>query len=122
MANRIPQIVIDMSGDNNFQYVRVIQGDSESEIAEVLFVSEGEQWSIPNNVRATLRGTKPDGNPILNDCEVTENGTVIIKSTEQLTAVLGRRKYEICLYNTEENNQGISSKNTERNGNGKCSI
>ena len=106
MANRIPQIVIDMSGDNNFQYVRVVQGDSESEIAEILFVSEGEQWSIPNNVRVTLRGTKPDGNPILNDCEVTENGTVIIKSTEQLTAVLGRRKYEICLYNTEENNQG----------------
>ena len=106
MANRIPQIIIDMSGDNNFQYVRVVQGDSESEIAEILFVSEGEQWSIPNNVRVTLRGTKPDGNPILNDCEVTENGTVIIKSTEQLTAVLGRRKYEICLYNTEENNQG----------------
>lgn len=106
MTNRIPQIVIDMSGDNNFQYVRVVQGDSESEIAEILFVSEGEQWSIPNNVRVTLRGTKPDGNPILNDCEVTENGTVIIKSTEQLTAVLGRRKYEICLYNTEENNQG----------------
>lgn len=106
MANRIPQIVIDMSGDNNFQYVRVVQGDSESEIAEILFVSEGEQWSIPNNVRVTLRGTKPDGNPILNDCEVTENGTVVIKSTEQLTAVLGRRKYEICLYNTEENNQG----------------
>ena len=106
MANRIPQIVIDMSGDNNFQYVRVVQGDSESEIAEVLFVSEGEQWSIPNNVRITLRGTKPDGNPILNDCEVTDSGTVIIKSTEQLTAVLGRRKYEICLYNTEENNQG----------------
>ena len=106
MANRIPQIIIDMSGDNNFQYVRAIQGDSESEIAEVLFVSEGEQWSIPNNVRVTLRGTKPDGNPILNDCEVTDSGTVIIKSTEQLTAVLGRRKYEICLYNTEENNQG----------------
>ena len=106
MANRIPQIIIDMSGDNNFQYVRAIQGDSESEIAEVLFVSEGEQWSIPNNARLTLRGTKPDGNPILNGCEVTNVGTVIIKSTEQLTAVLGRRKYEICLYNTEENNQG----------------
>ena len=106
MDNKIPQVVINMSEDNNFDYIRVVQGDSGSDIAEITFISEGEKYNVPDNVRVTLRGTKPDGNPILNDCEVTNVGTVLIQSTEQLTAVLGRRKYEICLYNTEENNQG----------------
>ena len=98
MSNRLQQITIDINSDNNFQYVRAIQGDANGYLAEITIVADGIPYEIDQSKTATLRGTKPDGKQIFNTCEITENNTILIKSTEQLTSTLGRSKYEISFY------------------------
>ena len=98
MSNRLQQITIDINSDNNFQYVRAIHGDANTDLAEVSILADGTPYEIDASKLITLRGTKPDGKQILNSCELTNSNTILIKSTEQLTSTLGRSQYEISLY------------------------
>lgn len=106
MERQTAQINVEINGSDTFEHVKVVQGDADSNIAEISLFKEGEFYPVPSGKEVVLRGTKPDGHQVFNNCEVTEKGTVLVKTTEQISAVVGRSKYEICIYNTDESNPG----------------
>ena len=51
----------------------------------------------PQSVNAYLKWKKPDGNDVLNDEIVNEDGTITIECSQQMLAANGRISAELCL-------------------------
>lgn len=98
----ISYITIDLSSYNNFDYVRAVQGDQKTRYIHITLLENQKQYVL-SDVEAVLRGTKPDGKTIYNNCGISDDGEIIVELTEQILAVAGIGKYEISLYNTDEN-------------------
>lgn len=91
--------IIDMSCNNNFVQVPTVQGDGNNVRGfEVELIANNVQYVVdPSKVRVCIAGTKPDTKQILNDCEVTSNGYILVDITQQMSAVAGRGDYCITL-------------------------
>lgn len=97
---------IDMSSNNNFIQVPSVQGDGNNvRYIRILLVANNTQYIVPENVTAIIAGTKPDTKNIFNNCEIDENGKILVEITSEMAAVPGRGDYQIVLIDTTENSQ-----------------
>ena len=62
------------------------------------FTDGRKPYTIPNGCRAVFAALKPDGKPILNDCIIENNKTVVYKFSKNTTNAEGTVDCEIRLY------------------------
>ena len=74
----------------------VKQGDTARQL-RIALTDRGEPYAPPDGAYALLRACKPDGRMVLNPCEI-QDGRIVAPLTEQLVAVPGSVRCEICLY------------------------
>ena len=106
--NEIKQhYIIDLSSNNNFVQVPVVQGDgNDVRYVEIELIENGKQYVIDaDDVNILITGTKPDGTQIWNFCTVTNEGYITVEITYQMSAAVGRGIYQITLYEKGKNNQ-----------------
>lgn len=97
---------IDLSGNNNFVQYNTVQGDGNGVRGfEVELIEHNKPYILGDDVEVFIAGTKPDTKQIFNSCEVTEQGTILIDVTTQMSAVTGRGDYQIVLISKTTNQQ-----------------
>lgn len=102
MANPIiTYITLDLNGQNNFDYVPAVQGDSKTRYVYATLVDNGQPYDITQGV-FMLRGTKPDGTTIFNVCEVKDNEYVTFELTQQMLAASGIETLDIMNISKDE--------------------
>lgn len=99
--------IIDLSCDNNFVQVPTVQGDGNNIRGfEVELIANNVQYVVnPATTLVWIGGTKPDTNPILNECSITSEGYILVDITQQMAAVAGRGDYSIVLTDKDTNSQ-----------------
>ena len=90
------KITIELDGKSPFEYVVMKQGDKGSRILAVSLLQYKQPYEIPTGCTARIKYYKPDGNPVLNDCTLSEN-EILVTYTEQMLAAAGVGKGEIVL-------------------------
>ncbi len=105
IAPLIQSYIVDFASNNNFLFVKGVQGDGYStRYVDITLMNNGQPYElVPDNIRVIIRGTKPDGTEIFNICEVLNNNTIRVEITQQMSAVAGKGSYEISIMSTEEN-------------------
>ena len=99
--------IIDMSCNNNFVQVPTVQGDGNNVRGfEVELIANNVQYVVDvTNTYVCIAGTKPDTKQILNDCQITTEGYILVDITQQMAAVAGRGDYSIVLMDRNTNAQ-----------------
>lgn len=101
----IQEYIIDFASNNNFFFVKGVQGDGYGVRYVQLSLSNNGQPYIINedNVRAVIIGTKPDNKEICNECEIIDSSTIRFELTQQMLAVAGKGNYSIAIMSTKSN-------------------
>ncbi len=101
----IQQYTVDFSGNNNFLFVKGIQGDGYgTRYVDISLLNDTQPYIInPESVRVVIRGTKPDSTVVFNECEIINENTIRVEITQQMSAVSGKGNYEISIMALEEN-------------------
>lgn len=99
--------IIDMSSDNNFVQIPTMQGDGNGvRGAELELISNGVPYEVDPNISiVSIMGSKSDTKHILNECNVTEEGYILVDITSQMSAVKGWGDYCIVLMDKTTNSQ-----------------
>ena len=99
--------IIDMSCNNNFVQIPTVQGDGNNVRGfEVELIANNVQYVVDvTNTYVCIAGTKPDTKQILNDCQITADGYILVDITQQMAAVAGRGDYSIVLMDKNTNAQ-----------------
>jgi len=99
--------IIDLSTNSNFVQIPAVQGDGNNIRGfEVELIQNGVQYIIDKtDTIICIMGTKPDTKQIVNDCNITEDGYILIDITSQMSAVKGRGDYQIVLISKRTNSQ-----------------
>lgn len=99
--------IIDMSCNNNFVQIPTVQGDGNNVRGfEVELIANNVQYVVDKeNTIVAIAGTKPDTKKVLNECQVTEEGYILVDITSQMSAVPGRGDYSIMLMDRKTNSQ-----------------
>lgn len=101
----IQQYAVDFASNNNFLFVKGIQGDGYgTRYVDIALLNDTQPYIINSeSVRVVIRGTKPDNTAIFNECEIINDNTIRVEITQQMSAVSGKGDYEISIMATEEN-------------------
>lgn len=105
IAPLIQQYIVDFASNNNFLFVKGIQGDGHStRYVDISLMNNGQPYTVNSNaVTVVIRGTKPDTSIIFNECEILDSNTIRVEITQQMSAVAGRGNYEISIMSNLEN-------------------
>ena len=95
------KLVIELDGKSPFEYIVMKQGDKNSRILAITLVQNKQLYEIPDGCIARIKYYKPDGNPVLNDCTISDN-EILVTYTEQMLAASGTGKGEIVLLKGEK--------------------
>lgn len=96
----IKEITVELSGEMLFEYITAVQSDVGRKI-KVILLANNQPYEIPAGATAVLRGKKPDGKAILNDCTIDKSGAIIAELTKQTLAVCGNVRCQITLYSSD---------------------
>lgn len=96
----IKEITVELSGEMLFEYITAVQSDVGRKI-KVILLANNQPYEIPAGATAVIRGKKPDGKAILNNCTIDESGAIIAELTKQTLAVCGNVRCQITLYSSE---------------------
>lgn len=101
----IQDYIVDFASNNNFFFVKGVQGDGYGVRYARLSLSNNGQPYIINSedVRAIIIGTKPDTKEICNECEIVDSSTIQFELTQQMLAVPGKGEYSIAIMSTTTN-------------------
>lgn len=101
----IQQYAVDFASNNNFLFVRGVQGDGYgTRYVDISLMNNGQPYTVNNDiVTVVIRGTKPDTSAIFNECEILDSNTIRVEITQQMSAVAGRGNYEISVMSNLEN-------------------
>lgn len=104
MNPSISYLTIDLSANNNFDYVKAVQGDNKTRYVHITLLDNNVPYTLKTGLKAVIRGTKADGFDIFNTCGISDDEKIIVEITEQMVASAGIGQYEIALYesNTSE--------------------
>lgn len=97
----IKKINVELSGEMLFDYITAIQGDTASRYVEIILLNNNQAYTPPDGATAVIRATKPDGTIILNDCEISTDGTIKAELTAQMLAVCGNVRCQTSLYSAD---------------------
>ena len=97
----IKKINVELSGEMLFEYITAIQGDTASRYVEIVLLNNNQAYTPPDGATAVIRATKPDGTIILNDCEISTDGTIKAELTAQMLAVCGNVRCQTSLYSSD---------------------
>lgn len=99
--------IIDLSSNNNFVQNPTMQGDGNNVRGiEIELIANGIQYVVDTeNTIVSIMGTKPDTKQVCNECEVTDEGYILVDITSQMSAVKGRGDYCIVLMDKNTNSQ-----------------
>lgn len=99
--------IIDLSSNNNFVQVPTVQGDGNNIRGfEVELIENGVPYVIDKtDCVIAIMGTKPDTKQIINECQLTDDGYILVDITSQMSAVNGRGNYQIVLMSKSTNSQ-----------------
>lgn len=93
----IKQISLDMY-NNNFVSINAKQYDTSSRFLDITCTENGKQMILDKNkIKAFVRYKKSDGNNVLNEAEILDNGKVRVELTQQMLASHGRCQAELML-------------------------
>ncbi|MFA4033061.1 BppU family phage baseplate upper protein [Blautia stercoris] len=95
------KLAIELDGKSPFEYIVMKQGDKNSRILAITLVQNKQLYEIPDGCIARIKYYKPDGNPVLNDCTISDN-EILVTYTEQMLAASGTGKGEIVLLKGEK--------------------
>ena len=97
--------IIDLSSNNNFVQVPVMQGDgNDTRTVEIELIENGTQYIVDKSTNfITIAGTKPDGTEIWNVCDVSAEGYILVDITYQMSTVVGRSIYTIAIFDSASN-------------------
>lgn len=106
----IQDYIVDFASNNNFFFVKGVQGDGYGvRYARLSLSNNGQPYIIdPNAVRAVIMGTKPDNKEICNECEIIDSSTIQFELTQQMLAVSGKSDYSIIIM-SKSTNQMLTS-------------
>ena len=106
----IQKYTVDFASSNNFLFVKGIQGDGYgTRYVDITLVNNTAPYTINQEaVRVVIRGTKPDGTAVFNECEMLDDNTIRVEITQQMSAVAGKGNYEISIMSLETN-QALTS-------------
>lgn len=108
--NYTRNITLDMNLEHDSPAVRVKQGDKLSRFIRATLTMDDEPYVPEADVSAMFRCEKPDGHAVVTDSAqvdpdydrylvvINGDGSITIELTEQVTAVPGRCKCDLCLY------------------------
>ena len=100
MGNITPVVyesIIDVSSNNNFNQISIVQGDSESlRTVKLTLISNNTVYNIPDDINVYLIGTKPDDNMVMYECNHSGN-IVTFDVQEQMVTSPGKCTYQIIL-------------------------
>lgn len=83
---------------NNIKTVNVKQSDTNSRFILVSFTEYGKKVALnKSTMSALVRYKKPDGKFGLLDCEILDDGTAMIQTTEQMLAVSGKCRLDVVI-------------------------
>lgn len=101
----IQQYTVDFASNNNFLFVKGIQGDGYgTRYVDISLMNNGQPYTVNSDaVTVIIRGTKPDTSAIFNECEILDNNTIRVEITQQMSAVAGKGNYEISIMSNLEN-------------------
>lgn len=101
----IQSYMVDFASNNNFLFVKSIQGDGHTtRYADISLMNAGQPYVINDEaVTVVIRGTKPDGTEIFNTCEVLDDHTIRVEITQQMSAIPGKVNCEISIMSNTEN-------------------
>lgn len=101
----IQEYTVDFASSNNFLFVKGIQGDGYgTRYVDITLVNNTSPYTIDQDaVRVVIRGTKPDGTAVFNECEILNDNTIRVEITQQMSAVSGKGNYEISIMALETN-------------------
>lgn len=104
MNPSISYLTIDISANNNFDYVKAVQGDNKTRYVHITLLDNNVPYTLKTGLNAVIRGTKSDNTEIFNSCSISSDGKIIVEITEQMVASAGIGQYEVALYesNTSE--------------------
>ena len=99
--------------NNCIKSINVKQYDTKSRFVEIPCTEDGNKILLDSSTTSAFVGyKKPDGNYVLNDCIISDFGTVILELSQQMLAVSGKSKLDIILVEATgiktENLSGIS--------------
>ncbi len=97
MDPNITNITVDLATTNNFCIVKAVQGDMRTRFVHITLLDNQVEYDF-TDVYPVLRGTKPDGTTIFNECTVSAENGIIVELTAQILAEPGMSTYEIALY------------------------
>ena len=109
MAEPINSVIqtytIDFASNNNFLFVKAVQGDGyNTRYVDLILIENNKPYSMnKDSVNVVIRGTKPDGTMIFNTCEVPNSNTVRVSLSPQILAVSGKGNYEISIMSNSTN-------------------
>lgn len=108
----IQHYTIDLSSNNNFVQIPVPQGDGQdTRYAELELISANTPYFDMlklegiENFKILIMGSKPDNAQIVNDCELSEEGYVLVPITFQMSIVAGKGSYQVVIIDKNRNNQ-----------------
>ena len=90
-------ITVNLATTNNFGIVKAVQGDMKTRFVHITLLNNQVEYDF-TDVYPVLRGTKPDGMTIFNECTISAENRIIVELTEQMLAKPGVSTYEIALY------------------------
>ena len=101
----VQQYTVDFASNNNFLFVKGIQGDGHStRYVDISLMNNGQPYTVNSEaVTVVIRGTKPDTSIVFNECQILDNNTIRVEITQQMSAVAGRGNYEISIMSNTEN-------------------
>lgn len=109
MANAITPLIqqytVDFASNNNFLFVKGMQGDGYgTRYVDISLVNNGQPYTVNSEaVTVIIRGTKPDTSIIFNECEILDSNTIRVEITQQMSAVAGKGNYEVSIMSNLEN-------------------
>ena len=109
MANAITPLIqqytVDFASNNNFLFVKGMQGDGYgTRYVDISLVNNGQPYTVNSEaVTVIIRGTKPDTSIIFNECEISDSNTIRVEITQQMSAVAGKGNYEVSIMSNLEN-------------------
>jgi len=101
----IQQYTVDFASNNNFLFVKGIQGDGYgTRYVDISLMNNGKPYMVDREaVTVSIRGTKPDNHAIFNECEILDSNTIRVEITQQMSAIDGRSNYEVSIMSNLEN-------------------